>query len=432
MKKRVLIISGEAWRDEDNGGNVLSNLFEPLKGDFEFAQIYCSPHMPHNKVCSKYFHLSQAEQLKSVFKFKEFGHPFTYTYADDRMQGRPKAESPAYKRHRWQILFFVRDLLWYVSRWRTKALRDFIAGFHPDLIFAPMYGGMFMHFIDRYVMRHSDAEVISYVSDDHLTFRQHSLSPLFWAYRLLLRRQVKKTAKHYSLLYTMTQEQKEEYEPVLHVPMKVLKKGGIFTTPSFQEKLHSPIRLLYGGNLSGNRTRTLNAIRMALSHINKERVVAELVIYTQTPVTPSMRGKLHDGRNALLMGKVSREELVKAYADADILLHVESFERKPRLLTRLSFSTKIIDLMQACRCIVAVCWEQSSPYHYLHDNGIAYCIRSEKEIEERLRHLLCTPQLIQDYAVKAWDFGVRHHQSKDITEMLRNDFKEISNTPHQR
>ena len=54
IKKRVLIISDESWRNEDNGGIGLTNLFGPLTDEFEFAQIYCRPVKPNNDVCKKY------------------------------------------------------------------------------------------------------------------------------------------------------------------------------------------------------------------------------------------------------------------------------------------------------------------------------------------------------------------------------------------
>lgn len=292
-----------------------------------------------------------------------------------------------------------------------------------------MYGGCFMHFINRYVFKVAQKKVISYVSDDHLTFRQYSWSPMFWMYRLFLRYEVKKTATFYSLLYTMTQEQMQEYEPILQVPMKILKKAKDFTQPTFQQQLHFPIRIIYGGNLSGNRTRTLEAIRTALSHINKNQIVAQLYIYTQTFITPDVQKRLHDGKHSFLMGKVSLNELYEQYQASDILLHVESFERQSRLLTRLSFSTKIIDLMYACRCIVAVCWKESSPYRYLHDNDIAFCISAENEIEDRLAFLLKHPNIISEYAQKAWYYGAEHHQTKQVQRNIYNDFVSIINTP---
>ena len=429
-KKRILIISAEAWRDEDNGGNVLSNLFAPLSNEFEFAQIYCSPATPNNTVCTKYFHLSELQMLHSVFRFRKFGN-FYQTSINKNRGGASQINNNAqqkYKRFKWQILYFMRELLWYISRWRTKELKNFIKEFDPDIIFAPMYGGCFMHFIDRYVFKVAHKKVISYVSDDHLTFRQYSWSPMFWLYRIFLRYEVKKTANFYSLLYTMTQEQLEEYEPILRVPMKILKKAKDFSQPTFQQQVHTPIRIIYGGNLSGNRTRTLEAIRVALSHINNKQITAQLYVYTQTFITSDIQKRLHDGKNSYLMGKVSMDELYKQYQASDILLHVESFERQPRLLTRLSFSTKIIDLMYACRCIVAVCWEESSPYRYLYNNDIAFCISAENEIEEKLAFLLKHPDLINEYAKKVWYYGSEHHQTKQVQKDIYDDFVSVLNS----
>ena len=55
---KVLIISQELWSENNNGGNVLSNLFSGF--DAEFAQIYCSPGTPNNKICKRYFQITDS------------------------------------------------------------------------------------------------------------------------------------------------------------------------------------------------------------------------------------------------------------------------------------------------------------------------------------------------------------------------------------
>lgn len=430
-RKRVLIVSEEAWRDEDNGGNVLSNLFGPLTDEFEFAQIYCRPVKPNNKVCKKYFHLSTAEMIRSVLLYKKYGYSFNYEHndVDQKMRSSENATKiwNKVKQYQWGIFFLLRDLLFRLSRWRTDELKRFITEFNPDIVFAPMYGSVYMHLIDRYVAKITGKKLVSYVSDDHLTFRQYSFSPIYWFNRLRLRWQIFKTSKFYSLLYTMTDEQKEEYESILNVPMKVLKKAKPFEIANFQIELNKPVRLIYGGNLSANRSQTLGAIRKALISINKNRKVAEMVIYTQSHISSRLYRLLHDGDNSFLMGKVTMEELTDQYSKSDILLHVESFNRKQRLQTRLSFSTKLIDLMHACRCIVAVCWEESSPFRFLNGNDLAYCISSENDIESALRNLLERPSLIYEYAHRAWDFGALYHNTRVVEIELRKDFTKLMN-----
>ena len=62
---KVLIISAETWRDDKNGGNVLSNIFNNT--NFEFAQIYCNPGNPSNKLCKNYFQLTDTMIINSFF-----------------------------------------------------------------------------------------------------------------------------------------------------------------------------------------------------------------------------------------------------------------------------------------------------------------------------------------------------------------------------
>jgi hypothetical protein len=79
--KRILIISGESWREDSNGGNVLSNLFSTFTDEYEFAQIFTNPAMPSNSICTKYFHISEGEVVKTFLKnqayfFKKIKFPY--------------------------------------------------------------------------------------------------------------------------------------------------------------------------------------------------------------------------------------------------------------------------------------------------------------------------------------------------------------------
>jgi hypothetical protein len=86
---------------------------------------------------------------------------------------------------------------------------------------------------------------------------------------------------------------------------------------------------------------------------NKQsKIRFQLEIYTQTAVTKEMKNLLHDSKQVFLLGKVSMEELDLIYDKSDILLHVESFDLKQKLITRLSFSTKIIDLVHSGRTLL--------------------------------------------------------------------------------
>lgn len=424
-KVRILIISGEAWRDESNGGNVLTNIFYPLKDKFEFAQIYTNPAMPNNSICDRYFHISESKVIGSFFKRSTLGEELLKeTIEKFRVQDVQSTTNLLFvKRYIPNVGIFVQNLLWRFSKWKTDELTTFVKEYNPDIIFAPMYYGLFLHRLDRYVANLTGKKIISYVSDDHLSYNHFSFSPAFWLNRLILRHNVIKTAKYYSLLYTMTQEQLMEYQPILKVPMKILTKSGDFNIePVFKENYQFPIKLIYAGNLIYNRYKTLAKLVKVIRKLNQDQLCFQLDIYTQTPITEELKELLHDGRSSFLNGKISTEELKIKYSESDILLHVESFELKQKLLTRISFSTKIVDLLHSRRAVMAICWDQSSPYKYLKREDAAICVSDLSEIDNTLLSIRNNPQLLRIYAEKAWECGLRNHNQTDVNNMIKSDF----------
>ena len=63
---KILIISAEVWRDDTNGGNVLSNIFGGT--GYEFAQIYCNPGNPSNFLCKWYYQMTDSMMIKSILR----------------------------------------------------------------------------------------------------------------------------------------------------------------------------------------------------------------------------------------------------------------------------------------------------------------------------------------------------------------------------
>ena len=54
----------ETWKNDTNGGNVLSNIFKGFEA--EFAQIYCSTGYPDNNICKKYFQITDAMAIQNI------------------------------------------------------------------------------------------------------------------------------------------------------------------------------------------------------------------------------------------------------------------------------------------------------------------------------------------------------------------------------
>ena len=74
---KILIVSAEAWRDDTNGGNVLSNIFAGFK-NAEFAQIYRNSGEPFNSCCNQYFQMTDSMAVKNIVRHKKIGKKNVY------------------------------------------------------------------------------------------------------------------------------------------------------------------------------------------------------------------------------------------------------------------------------------------------------------------------------------------------------------------
>lgn len=424
---KILIISHEVWSENNNGGNVLSNIFSDF--DAEFAQIYCSPGIPNNKLCKSYFQITDKMIVNGLFRnqkigkktnYKDFPFQSTINVATDHKD--EKWYFRIFKKYRFSIFTSIRELLWRFSSWKSEELDEFILDFKPDVIFAPCYTHIFMLRMNKYVKKTAGVNMISYISDDNYSFRQLSFSPFYWINRLLSRLFIKETFKEYSLVYTMTEEQSTELEKSLGATMKILRKGGDFSGESKKLTVNNPIRIVYAGGIYINRWKILAKIGDALKIINKDAVRIRLDIYTQNIVSQKQREVLHDGHSIFLHPAISQEELTKVYNSSDIALHVESFELKYRLMTRLSFSTKIVDCLASRCALMAISWKEHAGLKYLRNEDAAICVDDLSNLYSTLLELVEKPELIKIYAEKAWHCGKKNHEMKEISNSIHDDF----------
>ena len=162
-------------------------------------------------------------------------------------------------------------------------------------------------------------------------------------------------------------------------------------------------------------------IAAALEKINKDCIRVQLYIYTYNHISNKIKKYLNIDGTAYLMGGISYSEIKKVLADSDIVIHVEAMDLKNKMMTRFSFSTKIIDYFESGSCIFAVGWSEAASIDYLIKNDAAIVVNDLKNIEESLRKLIDNPQLILDYGRKAWECGKRNHQIEVIRGNLYKD-----------
>lgn len=430
---RVLIISAEVWQDGTNGGNVLSNMF--TESGFEIAQIYCNPGEPKNSLCTRYYQMTDSMVLRSFARHKPIGKSFD-TDSRRETEAKPAAERPNegfysfFRLNRMGVFYAARNIAWNLSNWKNEKLRSFILDFDPDIIFAPCYGNVFMLKLTRYAAELTGEKVISYISDDSYTLRQFNLSPFYWVNRFQVRHQLRKTFPYYSLVYTMTETQKEQCESDFGANMKILLKSVDAAQIRPKEQVNQPIRIVYAGGIYLNRYKTLSALASAIEAVNDkhQKPCFCLDIYTSNEQTGEIKAALNHAGTAI-HAAVSQAELKQIYADSDIALHVESFDLKNRLTVRMSFSTKITDCLGSGSAVMAICDEKQGGFQYLKENDTAICVSEPSKLPEVLEGITKNPSILLEYAEKARRCCVKNHDAKAIHQMIRDDFKHYEGSP---
>lgn len=426
---RVLVVSAEVWQDGTNGGNVLSNMFGET--GFEFAQIYCNPGGPRNGLCRKYYQMTDSMVIRNFLNHKPIGKAFELEGNEQKEE--TKSEKPNkkfysfFRNHRLKIFNTAQMLIWNLSNWKNKGLDDFVNDFAPDIIFAPCYGSTFMLRLTRYVAKLTGKKVISYISDDSYTLKQFNLSLFYWINRFAVRRQLRKTFPYYSLVYTMTENQKRQCEKDFGANMEILLKSVAFGEIPEKKSVGNPIKLVYAGGIYLNRWKTLSMVADAVRMLNENGAKLRLDIYTGNELSKRMEFQLNDGINSFVHSAVSQEELKDIYHNSDIALHTESFDLKNRLAVRMSFSTKIVDCLSSGCAVMAICDKKQGGFVYLKENDVAMCVSSKSEIYNTLESIVHNQKIILDYAENAKKICLLNHDKMKITNTIISDFERIAN-----
>lgn len=428
---KILLVSVETWRGDVNGGNVLSNIFDGM--DAEFAQIYCSAGTPNNAFCKKYFQITDGMVASSFLTRKPLGVSFELDNKEintNAIFNKPlQADSFVFgivKKFNLNTVRVMRDVLSLLSFWRSPDLTKFVNDFSPDVIFAPCYGSFFMHSMVRHVHQICGIPVISYISDDVAGYRQFSFSPVFWISRFFMRRAVIKTASIYSLMYTMTQEQMNESRALFKCPIKILRKSAIPSVATKSLDMSQPIKIIFAGNLYVGRFDVLKNLAKAIKLINQANKKFELHVYSSFKPSVQQLKSIHDGISVFFHGLVPSEILSSKYSESDIALHLESFSLRYKLLTRLSFSTKITECLSSGCAVMVISWNEHAGYKYLKAHDAAVCIDNDSEIYTMLEKLYSNPELISYYRERAADLCRIQHDPIQIRKMINHDFDTIA------
>lgn len=429
MNKKILVVSSTPWNTNYSIGNSYANIFDNL-GEVEIANLYCMDGIVNDPVVKCAYRISEKTIIQKLLRrSKTAGEEVPVIETQGTGETLTKNEKMFLnfaKKARWQVLFWAREFLWKIGGWNEPSLEKFVRDFSPDLIFIPIYGKVHMCRVDLAVKKMAGVPMLGYNLDDFYTLHNVKFSPLWWIDRLYSRRLVKKVIDACDQLYVISENQKWEYDKIFDKDCHILTKGGDFTKQLHEIKRPgSPIRLLFAGNIGDNRWKSLAILAQTIRTMNQNGPKLELTIYTATPLTRKMEKALNIPNCSTVAGRIPYCEVSKRQQEADILVHVEATDLRYRWASRHSFSTKLVDYMLANRPILAYGLEDQASIFHLKKHDAALVATNPTELHAILERIVENPQILQEYATKAWKCGENYHDIHRFHEMLRKDFEQV-------
>lgn len=420
----VMIATANAWDDTNSVGNTLSNFFSSWDNT-RFSNIYFREAHPANNVCTRYYRISDRMLARYVLCPQWIGNEFMGKEMAERAKNAGSArqeEKLIALFHRFGIrwAYKVEDLLWRLGGWRNDRLRAFLDRERPDIVFAFAIPTVQHVLVIEYLKQYTKARVVLFIADDvygrylrHPRMRGKARARRF--------RQLLEMADK---LYGASEELCHVYGTEFHRCITPLYKGCSFVFP-VREAVDLPIRITYAGNLLYGRLDTLSALADAIEVINNGSPRVFLEVYSGTPLTTKQVQMLNRVGSARFCGRRPYAEIQETLNRSDIVLHVESFERKQVDVVRYSFSTKIIDCLQSGSVLMVIGPRGISSVEYVRRIPGTVVVDDLADLQCTLTSILDNADDLPARARAIRSFAQAHHSLEVVRKSLQADFQSL-------
>lgn len=405
----VLVITRNAWDDTNSIGNTMSNFFGELE-NVNTANIYFRASKPNNRVCKKYFHVTEQQLIRNLFTPEKCGSAFEYGYSENKAAGYSNEKKLISVIHRFGLkgAYALSESLWNKKKWLNKKLDAFVEDFAPDVVFSfakslPQY-----YHILKYLHEKHKIKIMLWIADDEYTALSQSGKRSDREKIERLRELLGMSDK----VWGCSREMCEFYNSVFGCSAEPLYKSCSFEYP-VRKTVNDPVRILYAGNLLFGRLDALKKLISGLKELNAGETRARLEIYSSTPLSEQEQSLLSIPGVVSFNGVKPYDEIKRLMSQSDLVLHIESFEDREIKKTKYSFSTKIIDCLQSGSVMLAIGPRQLASVRYTKDIPGAFVIDSVDDIKSGIAAVINDRGSFPVRAEQIREFAEKNHSQND-------------------
>ena len=407
---RVLVVSHTVFSETNNMGKTLLTYFEKFQPN-EVAQFYVHSEVPTvDSVCHRYYRFTDKDAIKSIILPEIQGVGFG---VQDIQQGRKSSRTDIgitnklYRlgAKRTAGIFWLRNMVWKLSRWENRKLWKWVDDFSPDVVLFAAGDYAFMYDIAREIAEHVRKPLVIACVDDFFFYNKNEDSLLGRIVHKHFMKTVHRTMDHAAEILTICDSMQQEYGRLFHKKCKVLYTAAQRGTLPVRADSN---QISYIGNLELGRYCQLIELGQTLCRIREKGYPDAIDVYSMEK-DPQILKHLTLENGIRFHGAISAEQVQEVMRSSMAVIHTESFDPKIMQRIRFSVSTKIAESLMNGPCLIAYGPEGIASIDYLKENGAAYTITDPKQLETGLREILTNAQLREQIVGRARELAKANH-----------------------
>ena len=407
MDRKVLLISHNALGKENNMARTLENQFMGLRGE-QIAQLFFSDEEPNSEYCTNYFRISDSDVFRSIFSKKEAGNSIYVKscVCTDKKDAWIKTKIRK-KGNRRPVVYFIRNLIWSLGKWKSKKLDEWLDEFKPDIIYFASGDYAFSYKVTLYIAKRQKIPVIIGCYDDFYIDKRKTINPLYNITYHNLMKKAKELFEYSSAFTAVSDMMTVEYSKLFK------KKGYTVYTPTnllnISNNSNKTESIIYAGNLGHGRAEQLISIGRAVKKIGIPGM-DHIDVYSGE-IRKEITEKLTAENGINFCGKVSVKKVQELMLSSKYVIHTESFDEIFKRRVKYSLSTKIADCLASGACIIVYGPKEVTPVLYLEKNKAACVISDEASLENKLKELFLSDEESNRICANARELAYKNHRA---------------------
>lgn len=413
---RVLIISHNVISETNNMGKTLLSYFQDFSPD-ELAEFYIQEKEPRNATISRsYFRVTDRDALASLFG-KKVGTEFQLSESTpEALVGTSGAVEAIrqYGRKKNPLVFALRNGIWSLSHWNTKALRAWLKAFDPEVIFYLAGDYVFMNRIALEIQAFLQKPMAVCWVDDYYFYNRNEDSALGRLQHSNYKKSVRAVAERAACILTISDAMSEAYAREFNRPCHTLHTTAKRRSVRSEEKAD---KVAYFGNLDFLRYQPLSEIGRAVRRLDLG-MPDGIEVYSAEVNPENLRG-LTEENGVHFRGEITPAEVGERMAACMAVLHTEAFDPRTVEMVKYSVSTKIADTLLNGPCLIAYGPPGIASIEYLKKHRAAYVMTGPEQLDAGLREILTDGKLRAEIVKNARALAAENHDAAVFSKNVR-------------